>query len=74
MGWCSATEIFDDVAEVVIDNESIPEDQRIAVLSKLYTALTYEDWDCQGDSKYYDHPLFIAAEEIAEGEPRQGVA
>ena len=71
MGWCSATSIFDDVAEVVIDNESIPEEKRIAVLAKLYTALRDEDWDCQSDSRYYDHPLFIAAEEIAEGEPRQ---
>jgi len=70
MGWCSATEIFDDVAEVVIDNAAIPEEQRIAVLAKLYTALTDEDWDCQNDSKFYDHPIFIAAEERAEGSPR----
>lgn len=68
MGWCSATGIFDGVAEVIIDNEAIPEPERVKVLAGLYKALTDEDWDCQSDSRYYEHPLFIAAEELAEGE------
>ena len=70
MGWCSATEIFDAVAEVVIDNEAIPEPDRLKVITKLYDALTSDDWDCQNDSKFYEHPLFIAAEEAVEGSPR----
>lgn len=56
MGWCSATEIFDTVADVVL-REVQDDGIRISVLYKLAVALEQHDWDCQSDSCFYDHPL-----------------
>jgi hypothetical protein len=56
MGWCSATPIFDKMAEFVI-NSPQSEDQKVATLAYLAGALENEDWDCQHDSRFYDHPL-----------------
>jgi hypothetical protein len=56
MGWCSGTTIFDDVAEFVIDND-INEQDGLNLLVRLIGALENEDWDCQGDSRFYDNPL-----------------
>lgn len=54
MGWCSATEIFDDMCSALLDEEK-PEVE--ALLSRLITVLEDNDWDCQPDSAYYDHPI-----------------
>lgn len=54
MGWCSATRIFDSVAGVLLDDKDIDKKE---ALETLIAALEDGDWDCQGDSDYYDHPL-----------------
>lgn len=59
MGWCSATAIFDQVAAFVLEVEASDERKR-HVLSHLAGALEAEDWDCQRDSQYYDHPIVQA--------------
>jgi hypothetical protein len=67
MGWCSATEIFDTVAEVVLDNDSIPVKKQEEVIERLYSILRVHDWDCQWDSGYADHPIVkkLLDEELA---------
>ena len=54
MGWCSATEIFDSVAGALLDDKPFDKKQ---VLRKLIGALEDGDWDCQYESKYFNHPL-----------------
>lgn len=56
MGWCSATDIFDNVCKSVLDS-AIPEEEQYRVLYNLANQLENEDWDCQSDSDYYKHPL-----------------
>ena len=55
MGWCSATEIFDNVAGALLDSDK-PKDTK-EVLTQLVGALEEGDWDCQSDSDYWDHPI-----------------
>ena len=54
MGWCSATEIFDVVAGSLLDDGKTDKKE---VLTKLIAALWDGDWDCERDSRYWDHPL-----------------
>jgi hypothetical protein len=56
MGWCSGTDIFDAVAADVIDSE-LPEAAQERIIKTLINAMEDHDWDCQGDSDYYEHPL-----------------
>lgn len=59
MGWCSATEIFDDVAAALLEKgKKAPTPEE--VLGRLIDVLEDMDWDCQQDSAYYDHPLVQA--------------
>jgi len=54
MGWCSATEIFDNVCDSLLgDFPKSPED----TIKELLTVLEDMDWDCQNDSAYWDHPV-----------------
>jgi len=54
MGWCSGTEVFDQIAEIVLSDK--PLDKK-ATLKAVIDSLENSDWDCQSDSAYYDHPL-----------------
>ena len=54
MGWCSATEIFDTVAEALLSDE--PVDKKEALMT-LAETLRDNDWDCEQDSEYWDHPI-----------------
>lgn len=54
MGWCSGTEIFDMVCSVLLDKT---ERSKKEILKSLIEALDNRDWDCHGDSAYWDHPL-----------------
>lgn len=56
MGWCSATPIFDAIGKYVLDSE-LPEEKQFGIMRVLADALEEEDWDCQQDSDYYDHPI-----------------
>jgi len=52
MGWCSGTYVFDDVCEYLLDVEK----SRKEILRRLIEALRNADWDCEMDSRYYEHP------------------
>jgi hypothetical protein len=63
MGWGGGTEIFDQVADDIIDvswnwtRESKHEDVVIPLLTKLYWVLSDKDWDNECESKYWDDPV-----------------
>lgn len=48
MGWASATDIVDNVWNIV--KEHIPEDQKVKVGLKIVSAFEAEDWDTQDES------------------------
>lgn len=52
MGWCSATGIFDNILDNVL--EYIPEDKVEAVIQAIAIPLWEGDWDCEEDSKYWE--------------------
>ena len=54
MGWCSATQIFDNVAEALLSDDEIDVKQ---TLKDLAQTLRYMDWDCEGESEYWEHPV-----------------
>ena len=56
MGWCSGTEIFDDMVALV-KNMDIGEHNKELVIKRLIYSLENQDWDCQSDSGYFDYPL-----------------
>lgn len=55
MGWCSGTQIFDDVASVLLGKKKTKTPKE--VLKLLAKAMEDMDWDCQQDSDYWDHPI-----------------
>lgn len=60
MGWCSVTTVFDAVAKFVLDPnmpEVITDEMKYEALNTLATMLEENDWDCQSDSDYYNHPI-----------------
>lgn len=55
MGWCSGgTHVFDEMCGAILSEEHPDKKQ---VLIALIDALHGNDWDCEPDSKYWDHPL-----------------
>jgi hypothetical protein len=54
MGWCSATEIFDNVVSGLVGDSKLSKEK---IIENLVCALEDGDWDCQSDSAYVDHPL-----------------
>jgi hypothetical protein len=54
MGWCSATIIFDQIAEAILTDHPI---DKQAILTTVVEALEDGDWDCQQDSEYWNHPI-----------------
>ena len=58
MGWCSGTEIFDDMCDVIFDTkEGIGINQKYELIKTLIISLENQDWDCQSDSEYYNDPI-----------------
>lgn len=55
MGWCSATEIFDQIVGPLVDDKKPLKPKKI--IEQLIVALEDGDWDCQKDSEYWDHPV-----------------
>lgn len=51
MGWCSGTDIFDEVVQSLKAGDAPKE-----TLKKLAVVLEDHDWDCQNESKYWDDP------------------
>ena len=57
MGWCSATDLFDQVLDHVLTEVKDPE----AFVDWFYNYLADSDWDCEDDSRYSSHPYMEAA-------------
>lgn len=62
MGWSGGTEIFDCVAEQLLElhyhcyDVDLPMYRIMNLLSALQEKLVESDWDAQQESTYYDHP------------------
>lgn len=54
MGWCSGTEIFDQMCKVILSEEPI---DKKAVIESLIYSLWDGDWDCESDSDYWDNEI-----------------
>ena len=54
MGWCSGTDIFDSVCQVLFD-PNVRNGKEI--VKRLVEILEDHDWDCHQDSRYWDTPV-----------------
>jgi len=54
MGWCSGTETFDAAMDMIFNEEKSLK-EKVRELIKTWQGM---DWDCEGESAYWDHPLF----------------
>ena len=54
MGWCSATSIFDKILDQVLSKKK---QSREKFIESLINTLEDNDWDCQQESEYWDHPI-----------------
>lgn len=57
MGWCSGTELFDAMADIVLPMLETA-DQAAHYFEKAIDAFTNKDWDCINESRYWEHPDF----------------
>ena len=58
MGWCSGTEIFDNMAdEITSPYYDMSPGLAADLLNELIRNLRDHDWDCESDSKYWDDPF-----------------
>lgn len=61
MGWSSATEIFDEVVDDLLQlnndftGKELLHDSVLNVIKSLYDKLSEKDWDTECESKYWDH-------------------
>lgn len=63
MGWCSGTDIFDTVVGTLLVT-NVNEENFLKVVIPLIKELENQDWDCQGDSDYFEHPFVEKAFEM----------
>lgn len=56
MGWCSGTDIFDRMVQMILKTGAT-DDEKYQLIYALGEVLEGKDWDCQGDSDYLDEPL-----------------
>lgn len=56
MGWCSGTEVFDNIAGLLVNDKPFTEDDKKRILKVLIVTLRDLDWDCEPDSDYWTHP------------------
>ena len=61
MGFCSGTEIFDKVAEHVLNSSELSEDMKYSIVKTLIEVLEDHDWDCEQDSEYFRNPIVLRA-------------
>jgi hypothetical protein len=57
MGWCSATRIFDPICNFVVAKSSAPKKEKIAFLKLIIRKLQEDDWDCESESDFWEHPI-----------------
>lgn len=55
MGWCSATEYFDDGLNTFL--EYVPDEKKFEAVEEWYRSFSLSDWDCQEESQYYNQYL-----------------
>ena len=62
MGWASAGNIFDPVAQALIDCHA-PDEMKRRVLGQLIGVLQGEDWDTEKESldRFADDPVIVKA-------------
>lgn len=61
MGFCGTpTHIFDAVVNHLVEHSTATDEENRLLIKVLAEVLESEDWDCQFDSDYYDHPLVSA--------------
>lgn len=62
MGWNSANQIFDPVAQALVDHH-VPDDVVTTVCTALIRELQNNDWDTEDESleQFADHPAIVAA-------------
>ena len=58
MGWCSGTNVFDEICNGILDYEELDESQQDYVVRIVFDALRGADWDCEFDSKFINHPIY----------------
>lgn len=56
MGWCSGTDIFDQMVSFVLST-TVSDEEKYNTIRTLARALEDSDWDCQSDSNYWDDPI-----------------
>ena len=54
MGWSGGTYIFDAVLDHVLADKEIDKKE---LITDLISVLADRDWDTEGESEYWDHPL-----------------
>lgn len=60
MGWCSGTNILDNVIEKLAAM-NLPEEQQLEIVTVLIKAMEDNDYDCHSDSRYYGTPIMDKA-------------
>lgn len=70
MGWCSGTQVFDDIMYIVLnprdDEDTI---SKAKVVRAVIDALWEHDWDCEEESDWWKHPIVQTA--ARELDPRR---
>lgn len=56
MGFCSGTDIFDDVVSDILI-VPIEKNIKIHLITSLIESLEKHDWDCQQDSVFWANPI-----------------
>lgn len=68
MGRCSASDIWDDIAPVILKSETIANLDKIELLEVLINSLLNYDWDCYGEDDSWFNPLTqLALKRVDEG-------
>lgn len=55
MGWCSGTKVFDNIMDYVIGDKQGKNPEEF--IKSIILELQHMDWDCEPDSKYFEHSL-----------------
>lgn len=61
MGWCSGTNIFDPVAEILVQGLESDDCDLVEysedILIRLINQLQKQDWDTECESKFWEHEI-----------------
>jgi hypothetical protein len=57
MGWCSGTEIFDNICSELLTADGVKQVDVPELIHVLVLILQSHDWDCEQDSEYFDNPV-----------------